>query len=252
MSRILRRGLALAIALTAWEGLYRAGILNPIIFGAPSLVVQAVADDGWTFLAAFRVTLIEILLAMLIAWTLGVGFGILAGAAHRMSWFIAPILSALIAVPLIILYPLIIAWTGLGPMSKVVFGALSGAFPIALNALIGVREIEPGYARMGQAIGASRRQILFQVLAPLALPSIISGLRLGTALIIIGVVVSEMLGSTDGIGFLISYHRSLFNTGQVYLGIFLALLIAALSSSLLLAIEMRFAPHRRDELPGTY
>jgi NitT/TauT family transport system permease protein/taurine transport system permease protein len=136
---------------------------------------------------------------------------------------------------------LIIAWIGLGPNSKVVFGVLSGIFPIALNTLVGVRGIETGYARMAQAMGASRMQIMFQVLAPLALPAIVSGLRLGTALIIIAVVLSEMLGSTDGIGFWISYHRSLFNTGQVYLGIFLAVSIAGLSNALLLAIERRYA-----------
>jgi NitT/TauT family transport system permease protein/taurine transport system permease protein len=150
------------------------------------------------------------------------------------------------AVPLVILYPLIIAWIGLGPNSKVVFGLLSGVFPIALNTLVGVRGIEPGYARMAQAMGASRMQIMSQVLAPLALPAIVSGLRLGTALIIIAVVLSEMLGSTDGVGFWISYHRSLFNTGQVYLGIFLAVSIAGLSNALLRAIERRFAPDKRS------
>jgi NitT/TauT family transport system permease protein/taurine transport system permease protein len=64
-----------------------------------------------------------------------------------------------------------------------------------------------------------------------------SGLRLGTALIIIGVVVGEMLGSTGGIGFWISYHRSLFNSGQVYLGILMALMMAAIANALLSKIE---------------
>jgi NitT/TauT family transport system permease protein/taurine transport system permease protein len=252
MNRMLRWILLLVVVLAAWEASYRAGLLNPIIFGSPGMIAKAVVEDGWTFLAAFRLTLVEILLAVFLAWILGVGFGILVGASDAMARFTAPVLSALIAVPLIILYPLIIAWIGLGPNSKVVFGFLSGIFPIALNTLIGVREIEPGYARMAQAMGASRVQILFQVLAPLALPAIASGLRLGTALIIIAVVLSEMLGATDGLGFWISYHRSLFNTGQVYLGILLALSIAGLSNALLFAIERRFAPHRGEEFQSTH
>jgi len=94
---------------------------------------------------------------------------------------------------------------------------------------------------MAEAMGASKSQVLWLVLAPLALPAIISGLRLGTALIIIGVVLSEMLGSIDGIGFWVSYHRSLFNTGQVYLGILLALAMAAISNAALSMIEKRYA-----------
>jgi NitT/TauT family transport system permease protein len=81
----------------------------------------------------------------------------------------------------------------------------------------------------------------------LALPAIISGLRLGTALIVIGVVLSEMLGSTDGIGFWISYHRALFNAGQVYLGILLALLVAGLANAALSLVERFYARRTRDQ-----
>ena len=243
MSR-LRRLALIAGVLAFWELAYRLGLLNPIIFGSPGVIVKAAMEDGVTFLVAFRLTLGEIALAVAIAWFLGVGFGVLAGASEGLARISAPILSALIAVPLVVLYPLLLAWIGLGPNSKVIFGVLSGVFPIALNTLVGVRAIEPGFGRMAQAMGASRRQTLFQVLAPLALPAIASGLRLGTALIIIAVVLSEMLGATDGLGFWISYHRSLFNTGQVYLGIILALLVAALANFGLGHLERRYGAHR--------
>jgi NitT/TauT family transport system permease protein/taurine transport system permease protein len=147
------------------------------------------------------------------------------------------VLSALIAVPIVVLYPLFLAWLGLGPASKIVFGVISGIFPITLNTMIGVQGLDRGYARMATAMGASPRQVLLQVLAPLAFPAILSGLRLGTALVVIGVVLAEMLASTDGIGFLISYHRALFASGQVYLGILLALVIAAMANALLSALE---------------
>jgi NitT/TauT family transport system permease protein/taurine transport system permease protein len=160
-----------------------------------------------------------------------------------MARIAAPILSALIAVPLVVLYPILLAWLGLGSSSKIIFGAVSGIFPIALSALVGVQSIDRGFATMATAMGANRRQIMFQVMAPLALPAIISGLRLGTALIVIGVVLSEMLASTDGIGFWISYHRTLFNTGQVYLGILLALLVAGMANGGLSLIERAYSRH---------
>jgi NitT/TauT family transport system permease protein len=239
--RLTLRVFVLLLVLAAWESAYRLGLLSPIIFAAPSLIVSAIAKDGWTFLAAFRITIFEITMAIVIAWSLGIGFGVVAGALPIMARIAAPILSALIAVPLVVLYPILLAWLGLGPGSKIVFGAVSGIFPIALNALVGVQGIDRGFATMATAMGANRRQIMFQVMAPLALPAIVSGLRLGTALIVIGVVLSEMLASTDGIGFWISYHRTLFNTGQVYLGILLALVAAGMANGGLSLIERAYS-----------
>jgi len=245
--RQLVRLAVLALFLAIWEAAFRLALLSPIIFGSPSLVVSAAAKDGWTFLLAFRITLFEIALAILVAWTLGITFGVLVGSKPLLARIAAPVLSALIAVPLVVLYPLLIVWLGLGPASKVVFGVVSGIFPIALNTMIGVQGIDRGYATMATAMGANPWQIKALVMTPLALPAIVSGLRLGTALIVIGVVLSEMLGSTDGIGFWISYHRSLFNTGQVYLGILLALLVAGLANAALSLVERLYARRTSEQ-----
>lgn len=245
--RALTRIAVLLAVVAVWEAVYRLGLLNPIIFAAPSLILLAAAKDGWTFLSAFRITMFEIAMATVIAWSIGVVFGVVAGALPILARIFAPILSSLIAVPLVVLYPILLAWLGLGPSSKIIFGAISGVFPVALNTLIGVRNIDRGFATMARAMGASRRQIMFQVMAPLALPAIVSGLRLGTALVIIGVVLSEMLASTDGIGFWISYHRTLFNTGQVYLGILLALLAAGIVNGGLSIIERAYSFRASDD-----
>jgi NitT/TauT family transport system permease protein len=237
---VVRLGIPLAV-LAVWEIAYRAGVLSPIIFAAPSLILNAAAKDGWTFLSAFRLTMLEIGVAILIAWSLGIAFGVVAGVWPIVARICAPILSSLIAVPLVVLYPILLAWLGLGPGSKIVFGVISGVFPIALNTLVGVQNIDRGYVVMAKAMGASPSQIMFQVMAPLALPTIVSGLRLGTALIVIGVVLSEMLASTDGIGFWISYHRGIFNTGQVYLGILLALIAAGIANFVLSLIERSYS-----------
>jgi NitT/TauT family transport system permease protein len=241
-----RLGILLSV-LAVWEIAYRAGVLSPIIFAAPSLILSAAAKDGWTFLSAFRLTMLEITMAVLFAWVLGVAFGIVAGVWPIVARICAPILSSLIAVPLVVLYPILLAWLGLGPGSKIVFGVISGVFPIALNTLVGVQSIDRGYVVMAKAMGASPRQIMFQVMAPLALPTIVSGLRLGTALIVIGVVLSEMLASTDGIGFWISYHRGIFNTGQVYLGILLALIAAGIANFVLSLIERAYSRRATEE-----
>jgi NitT/TauT family transport system permease protein/taurine transport system permease protein len=232
------------VVLIAWEAAYRAGLLNPMVFGSPMLVVKAALSDGQEFIDALRTTAFEILVAILISWVGGIAFGALAGSVEIVARISSPILAAMIALPFVILYPVLMIWFGIGPASKIAFGVLLGVFPIALNTMVGVASIDKGYSRMARSIGASRMQAVAQVTIPLALPTVLAGLRLGTSLIVIGVILTEMLASTDGIGYLISYHRSLFDTGHVLLGIIIGLVLAAIANWALTWVEHRYGNWR--------
>lgn len=244
MTRWPRRIVVTLMIVALWELLFRVGVLSPVIFGAPSLIWSAALKDGGTFLTAFRVTAGEMLIALAIAWIGGVAFGVLIGAAPLPSLIFAPILSGVIALPLIVLYPVLVASLGIGTPSKIAYGAAAGFFPVALATVLGIRTIDVRYAEMARAIGATPLQIVTQVKVRLALPAIVSGLKVGTSLVIISVIQSEMLSATDGVGFWISYHRSLFNTGQVYLGIILVLVLAGVANAVLTAVERRFGGAR--------
>jgi NitT/TauT family transport system permease protein len=138
------RRIVITLAIIAlWEALFRLGLLNPLIFGSPTLVLQAAMTDGATFLAAFQVTSREILVAIAIAWIGGILFGLLVGIAPLPALVAAPLLSAVIALPLVVLYPVLVASLGIGEMSKIVYGAAGGFFPVALATVIGIRAIDP-------------------------------------------------------------------------------------------------------------
>jgi NitT/TauT family transport system permease protein len=247
MSRAIKALVIAAAAVAVWEAIVRLGLVSAIILAAPSDIVLAAASDGDVFLRAFATTVIEIAAAILIAWTLGIIVGLVAGSSHALASATAPVLSSIFAVPLIIVYPLLMAWLGIGPLSKVVFAVLSGFFPIALNTIDGVRAIERGYIAFARSVGATRLQTYARIIFPLALPAMVSGLRVGTGLVVIGVIVTEMLASLGGIGFLISYHRSLFNTGHVYFGMALALLMAVAVNMGLSLIDRRVGRWRMRE-----
>jgi NitT/TauT family transport system permease protein len=242
------KSLVIAVAVVAaWEAIVRLGLVSAIILAAPSDILLAAASDGAVFLRAFATTAIEIAAAIMMTWTLGIVVGLIAGSSHTLASATAPVLSSIFAVPLIILYPLLMAWLGIGPLSKVVFAILSGFFPVALNTIDGVRAIERRYIVFARSVGATRLQTYARVIFPLALPAIVSGLRVGTGLVVIGVIVTEMLASLGGIGFLISYHRTLFNTGHVYFGMVLALLMAVAVNMGLTAIDRRIGLWRMRE-----
>jgi NitT/TauT family transport system permease protein/taurine transport system permease protein len=240
-TRWVRRTVITVLCIALWELTFRIGLLNPIIFGAPSLVAKAAMSDGLLFLQAFRVTLVEIALAALIACVGGVVAGVLLGAAPIAAITATPILSAIIAVPLVILYPVFVVWFGIGPPSKVIYGAVIAFFPIALTTMLGVRAVDPSFGVMATAMGAPRWRVLVSVMMPLALPTVIAGLRIGLAFIIISVVQGEMVAAYDGLGFWISYHRTIFNTGHVYLGIILTLILAGGLNEILSRLERRYS-----------
>lgn len=236
-----------ALALAGWELIVRFGLVSPIIIAAPSDVLAAAVKDGSVFLHAVLITLAEIGAAIVIAWTLGIIFGLIAGSSYLLAAAVAPVLSSIFAVPLIILYPLLMVWLGVGPLSKVVFGALAGFFPIALNTIDGVRAVDRRYLLFARSIGATRLKTNALIVFPLALPAVVSGLRVGTGLVVIGVIVTEMLASLGGLGYVISYHRSLFDTGHVYFGIALALLIALGVNTALTRLDRRVGRWRLQQ-----
>ena len=108
------------------------------------------------------------------------------------------------------------------------------------------RLIDGTYTKFARSIGATRLQTYLRLYLPLAMPSIMSGLRVGTSLIVIGVVVTEMLASVSGLGFWISYNRTLFNTGHVYLGITLAMVCVVAANLALGQLEQRFRGARHE------
>jgi NitT/TauT family transport system permease protein len=240
----LRRGITILIVLGLWEAVRRFNLVGPLLLASPSEIADALVKSWLDYVLALRLTATEIAIALAVAWTLGIGAGIIAGLRPFLGATAGPLLSSAFAVPLISWYPLFMVWFGIGITSKIAYAIVSGFFPIAINTMNGIAALDRQYLLLGKAIGCSRRQIIFRILLPMAMPSIVSGLRIGTALIVIGVIVAEMLASLGGIGYLISYYRSIYATAHVYLGILFAVGCALVANWGLSLIERRFTHWR--------
>ena len=240
----LRRGLMILIVLGLWEAVRRFNLVGPLLLASPTEIAGAFSKSWLDYVVALRLTAAEIAIALAITWTLGIGVGTIAGLRPFLSATTGPLLSSLFAVPLISWYPLFMVWFGIGIASKIAYAIVSGFFPIAINTMNGIGTLDHQYVLLGRAIGCSRRQIVFRILLPMAMPSIVSGLRIGTALVVIGVIVAEMLASLGGIGYLISYYRSIYATDHVYLGILFALGCALAANWGLSLLERRYTSWR--------
>lgn len=230
---------AVAAFLALWEALPDLGIVHPIILAPPSAVLQAARADWPVYLGGLRITLLEALAALALSWAIGLSLGVALGSSARAARAAVRPLESAFAMPWVVLFPLVLVWAGIGSPSKVLFATVAATFPILLTTTAAVSTVDRTAVLLARALGASRLQIFTKVLVPFALPQILSGLRLGTAVATISVVTGEMLASVGGLGFIITYNRTQFETGHVYLGLLLAVCLALGANWLMNRVEGR-------------
>ncbi len=189
--------------------------------------------------ATFCVTLKEVAVSLVFACGGGILAGLALGAAASARGLLLPVFSGLFAVPLVVLYPLLTAWFGIGSESKIVFASIYGFLPTLLGAAAGAQTIDPQYLVAARSMGATRLQQLWWIYLPGTLPTVLAAFRLGGALVIVGVVVAEMLTSTAGVGFLISKYRTMLDSPKVYAAVILVLALAIIFDGAVQLVERR-------------
>ena len=227
--------------IVLWELLPRTGLIPELFL--PSLSKTLIA--GWTEAAeyghALAVTLYEVAISMAFACGGGILLGAIVGSLPRPRILIMPMVSSLYAVPLVILYPVFTVWLGIGSESKIAFASIYGFLPTMLATAAGIRTIDPQLLLAARSMGATLSQRLVRVIIPAAIPTVLSGLRVGGALVIVGVVVSEMLISSAGIGYLISRYRTILDSPHVFAGVLLVLFMAIAFNAAIRWIERKAA-----------
>jgi NitT/TauT family transport system permease protein/taurine transport system permease protein len=132
------------------------------------------------------------------------------------------------------------AWFGVGSESKIIFSGIYAFFPVMLSTAAGIRTIDPTFLLAARSMGATRPQLITRVIIPASVPTVFTALRLGGALTIIGVVVSEMLTSAAGIGYLVTLNRTILDSPRVFAAILMILVLAVAYYMIARAIESRF------------
>jgi NitT/TauT family transport system permease protein len=233
------RWLILLAILVLWEVLPRTGLIAELFLPSLSKTVTVLIADRQEYADALLVTLYEVAFAMLIACGAGILVGALVGGVAHLRNLLLPVFSSLYAVPIVILYPIFTAWLGIGSESKIAFAGVYGFFPVMLSTAAGIRTIDAQLLTAARAMGATLTQQIVRVIIPASIPTVLTGLRLGGALTIIGVVVSEMLTSTAGIGYLVTRYRTVLDSAHVFAAILMILILSVLFDAFARALERR-------------
>ena len=144
-------------------------------------------------------SLLAFVYSLVIAWGAGLGLGIWLGA-HRLSGDVAePILVALYSLPKVTLYPVMLLIFGLGLSAKVAFGAIHGVIPVAIFAMNAIKNIKPIYLKAARTMNLTPWRAVTTILVPATLPEVVTGLRVGFSLTLLGVLIGEMFASKRGL-----------------------------------------------------
>lgn len=233
------RWLLLGALLAFWELMPRTGAIPELFLPSLSKTLTVLFVNRHEYAEALAVTIYEVAFAMLIACGFGILLGAVVGGLALLRNLLLPVFSSLYAVPIVILYPIFTAWFGIGSESKIAFAGIYGFFPVMLSTAAGIRTIEPQYVLAARSMGATLPQLVTRVIIPASIPTVLTGLRLGGALTIIGVVVAEMLTSAAGIGYLVTRYRTILESAHVFAAILMILVLSVLFDVLARAIERR-------------
>jgi NitT/TauT family transport system permease protein len=242
LTRLAARSFAVIAFLALWEIAPRVGLVEPAFLPPVSVVLEAgweLAKSGqlWNHVSA---SLARSLSGFALAIVLGVPLGLAIGWFRSFASAIYPLLELFRNTAALALLPVFLLLLGIGESSKIALVVYSCSFPILLNTISAVRNVDPLLIKSAQTMGLSPFNLLRKVVLPASTPSIFVGIRLAGGYSLLVLVAAEMIGAKAGLGFLIIYSQYNFQIPQMYFGIIAITIIGLSFAQVLLLIERRF------------
>ena len=231
----------LAILTGGWFIIGRTGVVSPLFVPPMDAVWRAFIALVRTsqFWAAVHITLTTILEAYGIAIVLGILTGYLLTRSRFLMQVLEPVVSGLFAIPITLFFPLFILLFGIGPESKIAYGAAYGFFPIALNTIAGLSNVESRFLKAAKSMGLSQLGTFRHVLFPAAFPVILTGLRIGFFICFASVLGGETISSVSGVGRNIALAAELMEPARMYAWIIVVIATALVLNTLMSGLENR-------------
>lgn len=235
------------LVLALWWSVAEAGAVPTYFLPHPMRVwdtLWAGLTDGYLILAA-RETLIAALFGCIAATLIGIPLGYLIARSRIVAATLGPYLAASQAVPAVALAPLLVIWIGYGLLPITVLCTIIVIFPVVISTALGIRELDQDIIDAARLDGAGRIDLVRRIEMPLALPSILAGIRTGFTLSITGAVVGEMVMGGDGLGAALSKGQgSTANVAQLF-AVIAILIVLAVGIYLLLTYVERVLDIRK-------
>jgi NitT/TauT family transport system permease protein len=237
------RGLTFLSLLVVWQ-LY-ARNLNKALGAPPTRVAEATWRQVVTHRTIYRPlesSLTAFFLGFALSVALGIVVGILMGRWRSVEHTLDPYVSFLYALPHVAFVPIMVFWLGFNLEFRLAYVVLSAIFPVIINTMAGVRNVDPELIAVGESFCVSERQMLRTIILPSTTPYIVAGARQAFSAAWVGVVVAEVLSTGDGLGGEINKYADQFLTADMYVPILFIMFIATVIQVSANYIQARLTP----------
>jgi sulfonate transport system permease protein len=227
--------------LVIWELWARFGGLSPHILPAPTKVFStaiALTRKG-ELLPDMGISLARAATGFAIGGAIGFALGLAVGLSRLAEALLDRSIQMLRAIPFLAVLPLVIVWLGIGEPAKIFLVALGVTFPIYINTVLGIRQVDPKLIELGRVSGLSTWQSIASIVLPGAMPSILTGVRYALATAWLALVVAETIAANSGIGFLAMDAREFLRTDVIVLAIVIYAGIGVLADLIARMLERR-------------
>lgn len=244
---ILIRAAIIAGLILVAELLARLKLFGPTLSVPPSVMFTTLAGAlaNGTFVPDVARTATEIGIAYGIALVVGLPLGIVLWRSKLLAIAVEPYLLSYYVIPLFAFYPLFVKIFGGGMTPIVAIGVINGIGAIAMNILIGLREIPRVHLALARSLMLRPLQTIAHVIVPATVPQAFVGMRLGFIYCLIGVIAAEFILATAGVGYRIAYDYNNFESKTMFALILLVLIVSIACNQTLISIERRLARYRR-------
>ena len=239
------------IILIIWQLAGVFGLVSKTVLPTPLdifLAFQELIKTGELF-GHVSISVFRAAAGFFIGGSLGIILGTIVGFSTRSEQYLDPSVQMLRTVPHLAVAPLFVLWFGFGETSKVLLIADGAFFPLYVNAFLGIRGVDSKLFDVARVLEFSKRKLITQLILPAALPNLLLGARLPLGVAWVSLVVAELMGSTEGIGYMIMDARQFSNTDIVFVGIIIFAFVGKFSDSLVRLLEVKFL-RWRDNFKG--
>lgn len=235
------RWLSPVMFLVAWELGSRIGLIPARTLAAPSSVLSTMLDmiRSGELPSNLLVSFWRAAIGLAIGASFGVVLGLAAGLSRQGDTVIDPLVQIKRTIPVVALSPLFIVWFGIGETPKIALIAFATIFPIYLNLYQGIRSVDVRLIDAAKSFGLSRAEIIWNVVLPGALPSLLVGFRYSLSIAVIMLVIAEQINASSGLGFLINNARDFMRTDIIVVCLMVYAILGLGGDLLVRSIEKR-------------
>jgi sulfonate transport system permease protein len=249
---LIAKGMLLpGIILIVWQIVGSVGLVSSTILPTPTTIflsfVQLIASGELG--NHLQISIWRAGVGFLLGAGLGLLLGVITGFSSRSEEVVDPTLQMLRTVPHLAVAPLFILWFGFGELSKILLIAKGAFFPIYVNAFLGIRGVDSKLYQVARILEFNRFNLIKKLILPAAMPNILLGIRLSLGVAWLGLVVAEIMGSSEGIGYMIMDARQFSQTEVVFVGIIIFAVVGKLTDSFVRQLETRLLKWR-DHFTG--